>query len=564
MSQIGTTDVEATSTAPRAGGAVAAMNRYAGAIKWTSAALIVLGVFLFMRVLPVQDGLDRLAAWLGGVGAVGRVVFGAIYVAATVLLIPGSVLTVAAGAIFGLWWGTVIVSISSTSGAAAAFIIARYLARGKVQRMADRNRTFAAVDRAVSEGGWKIVALLRLSPAVPFNLQNYLYGLTAIRFWPCVLTSWLAMLPGTFMYVYIGYLGRQGVAAAGGGAAGGAASAGTWTLRIVGFAATVAVTVYVTRLARRAIREQTRIAAPQSSAPDTPVGNSASPQRWPWGATVAALVAVLTLSTAAYANFNAGGVKDFFRNLFGGGPPKVTLTEAYKVNKDGPKFDHAMLDALLKKHVDADGFVDYKALKTDAGKLDAYLAAVAKAPFDDMGRNQKLALLINAYNAFTLRLILDHLPVESIKDIPSAKRWDARRWRVGGHLWSLNEIEHEQIRPRFIEPRVHFALVCAAFSCPKLRNESYTADRIDAQLEDQAKYVHSHGRWFVHDADKNVVYLTQLYDWYASDFEQVAGSVLKYVAKYDPAVKAALDAGKPPRIDWLDYDWKLNSQENKP
>ena len=115
--------------------------------------------------------------------------------------------------------GTIIVSLASTTGAALAFVIARYLARDSVARWVRRSPRFEAIDRAIGEEGWKIVALLRLSPAVPFNLQNYLYGLTKIRFWPCVLTSWAAMLPGTLMYVYLGVVGRAGLEAASGGRA---------------------------------------------------------------------------------------------------------------------------------------------------------------------------------------------------------------------------------------------------------------------------------------------------------------------------------------------------------
>ena len=116
--------------------------------------------------------------------------------------------TVAAGALFGSVVGVVVVSLASTTGAALAFLVARYLARDAVLRWVRRNPRYDAIDRAIGEGGWRVVALLRLSPLVPFNLQNYLYGLTAIRFWPCVLTSWAAMLPGTVVYVYLGHAGR--------------------------------------------------------------------------------------------------------------------------------------------------------------------------------------------------------------------------------------------------------------------------------------------------------------------------------------------------------------------
>ncbi|MCG8510963.1 MAG: TVP38/TMEM64 family protein, partial [Rhodospirillales bacterium] len=182
--------------------------------------ITIVAILAMVRVLPVDRLVDMVATWVQGLGILGILIFALIYVVAAVLMLPGAALTLAAGAIFGLVWGTVAVSIGATLGAAAAFLIARYLAREKVARKLENYPKFKAVDRAVSEGGWKIVALLRLSPAVPFNLQNYLYGLTAIRFWTCVLTSWAAMLPGTFMYVYLGYIGRAGVAAASGEAQG--------------------------------------------------------------------------------------------------------------------------------------------------------------------------------------------------------------------------------------------------------------------------------------------------------------------------------------------------------
>jgi uncharacterized membrane protein YdjX (TVP38/TMEM64 family) len=209
-----------------------------------------------MSQLPIRENLDRLNAVIKNLGPWGMIVFGVIYVIATVLLVPGAAITLAAGFIFGLLWGTITASVASTTGAALAFLVARYLARDRVEIMAKNHPRFAAVDRAVRQGGWKFVGLLRLSPAIPFNLQNYLYGLTGIRFWPYVLTSWIAMLPGTFMYVYLGYLGRTGVAAA---ADNGTAGTGIWALRIAGFIATVVVTIYITKLARSALREQTAI-----------------------------------------------------------------------------------------------------------------------------------------------------------------------------------------------------------------------------------------------------------------------------------------------------------------
>ena len=275
-----------------------------------------------------------------------------------------------------------------------------------------------------------------------------------------------------------------------------------------------------------------------------------------------AVVAVAVLASTARCNRATGAHqwRDALGNLFG--PAPVTLQEAYQHQSDGPTFDHSVFDALLRKHVDQDGWVDYEGFRSDAVSLDAYIASIGNAPFANLGRDEKLAFLINAYNAFTLRLILDHYPIKSIKDIPSAKRWDAKRWRLGFRRLSLNQIEHEQIRPKFAEPRIHFALVCAAIGCPKLRNEAYRADRIEEQLEDQTRYVHTHGRWFRYRSGARDVHLTRLYDWYGADFKQVAGSVLDFAARYSAPLRAAIAGDEKLRPKWLHYDWTLNDRKN--
>lgn len=231
-----------------------------------------------------------------------------------------------------------------------------------------------------------------------------------------------------------------------------------------------------------------------------------------------------------------------------------------------PAFDHSAFSALLKKHVDPDGWVNYAALHADAAQLDTYIALLADAPIDQLPADDKLALLINAYNAFTLRLILDYRDdgkLKSIRDIPAEKSWDHVRWNLGGKLHSLNDIEHKQIRGEFAEPRIHWALVCAAFSCPPLRNEAYQPRTLDAQLAAQEKYVHSHPRWFEH-VNGVTVRLTPLYDWYAGDFEKAAGTVQKYVARHDGRLARLLDRGVPFEIQWIEYDWRLNDITNRP
>ncbi|MHC4949246.1 MAG: VTT domain-containing protein [Planctomycetota bacterium] len=519
-----------------------------------SVAAIVVAVFLLMQSLPLDRALEAMQGWLTGLGAWGPVVFALLYAVATVLMLPGSVLTLAAGALFGMTTGTIVASTGATTGAALAFLVGRHLARDRITRQFGAHPKFAAVDRAIGARGWKIVALLRLSPAVPFNLQNYVYGLTSIRFWPCVLTSWVAMLPGTFMYVYVGDLARAGAEAAA-GTAGGPAPALAWTFRITGLAATVAVTVYLARIATGALAAQTGLGGEAAAAPALPGTGPAASAR---GATGLALVAVVLLAAAVAVRARRDVVRAAVEGLLG--PPAVVLAEAYEARPGGPTVSHELLDAVLRAHVDADGLVDYDGLAGDAARLDRYLAVLAEAPFDALGRDEKLALLINAYNAFTLRLILDHHPVDSIRDIPAARRWDDARWRVGDATWSLNDIEHRQVRPMFREPRIHFALVCAARSCPPLRAEAYTAARLETQLADQARIVHGDPRWLQLDRAAGVLRLTPLYDWYGGDFEQVAGSVLAAAAGESAALRAALEAGPPPTIEWLDYDWSLNAR----
>ncbi len=221
-------------------------------------------------------------------------------------------------------------------------------------------------------------------------------------------------------------------------------------------------------------------------------------------------------------------------------------------------FDHGDFNALVKKYT-RDGWVDYEGLRGKADKLDRYITSLAEVSLDGMGRNEELALLLNAYNAFTLRLILDYYPVASIMDIPKEKRWEDVRWKIGGHTWSLDQIEHEHIRPQFADPRVHFALVCAATGCPPLRAEAYTGARIEEQLEDQARKVHNSDRWLRLDAETGDLYLTQLYEWYREDFGTDDAAIIAHAARYHAPLKTFLDKGGKVTIHWMKYEWKLNN-----
>ena len=222
---------------------------------------LVIGVAVLPGRFPLAGVIDSIEGWVVTLGIWGPIVFGLLYVAAVLALVPASALTLAAGAMFGVVVGTITTSLASTTGAALAFLITRHLVRDRLTRKLGNDPRFTTIDQAIARQGWIIVGLLRLSPAVPFNLQNYLYGLTGIGFWTCVLTSWVAMLPGTILYVYLGHVGRLGLDAAVGGA-GRSPTVGQWALLAVGLMATLAVSILLGRMARRAMHERSPISEP--------------------------------------------------------------------------------------------------------------------------------------------------------------------------------------------------------------------------------------------------------------------------------------------------------------
>jgi len=216
------------------------------------AALVLAALVLGGRLLPFRDGIDAFGRWLQGLGPTGYALFIAAYALVTVLMMPAVLVTIAGGYFFGLSTGVALVSAGATLGAALAFLIARHLARERVEKYAAASPRYAAIDAAVGKKGWPIVFLLRLSPIVPFVLSNYFYGLTAIRFWPYVLASWIGMLPLTFLYVSFGVAGREAAVPSAGPAA-----AWKWGLLAVGALVTLAATVYAGKVVRGALEEST-------------------------------------------------------------------------------------------------------------------------------------------------------------------------------------------------------------------------------------------------------------------------------------------------------------------
>src|SRR5215471_6879819 len=198
--------------------------------KYVLVAAAIIALLLVGRRLggELTSALNAISA----LGPAAPLAFIAIYIVACVLFIPGSILTIGAGVIFGVIWGSIYVSIASTAGATAAFLVGRYFAREAVARRIEGNPRFRSVDDAVAREGWKIVLLTRLSPVFPFNLLNYAYGLTRVRLGEYVLASWIGMIPATVLFVYIGSLSSDLARAAAGN---GAPNSARWALNIVGF-----------------------------------------------------------------------------------------------------------------------------------------------------------------------------------------------------------------------------------------------------------------------------------------------------------------------------------------
>jgi len=196
------------------------------------------------------EWVPALREWVSAHGAIGAVLFGAAYVLSALLFVPGAILTLVAGGLFGPRWGLVIVAIATSLADAVAFLIGRHLARDAVARLASRYRRFGVIDAAITQGGWRVVALLRLSPTIPYSASNYLYGLTGIGFWPYWITSGAFTLPGIFAYVYMGYIGMETMERQ-------AKSTVEWALHGVGLVATISATVYVAVIATRQLTSRT-------------------------------------------------------------------------------------------------------------------------------------------------------------------------------------------------------------------------------------------------------------------------------------------------------------------
>jgi hypothetical protein len=223
---------------------------------------------------------------------------------------------------------------------------------------------------------------------------------------------------------------------------------------------------------------------------------------------------------------------------------------------------HTIFTNILQMYVDSDGNVDYKGFQKDSLALQQYLNLLTQNPPDEnrWTEEEQLAYWINLYNAFTIKLVIDHYPLSGIKDIGSVIQipfvnspWDIRFIEIENKKYDLNYIEHDILRKNFDEPRIHFAINCASFSCPKLRTEAYTANRLELQLQEQTlEFINDRER---NNISKDKAEVSKIFDWFKPDFTK-NGSLIDFLNKY-----ASQSINEDAKISFLEYDWSLNEQK---
>lgn len=209
--------------------------------------------------------------------------------------------------------------------------------------------------------------------------------------------------------------------------------------------------------------------------------------------------------------------------------------------------NYALYDSLLQKYVSSNGEVKYKALQAERAILDSVVAQFqAVAPQKEWSKNERLAYWINAYNLFTVQLIVNNYPVKKITNLDGGKTWDVKRIEIEGKKYSLNQIENEILRPQFKDARIHFAINCAAESCPPLHNRAFTAENVQSLLDKRTrKFIRSSANTLT---DSNIK-ISKIFDWYSSDF----GDIVTFLNKY-ASVKIKTDA----KVEYKEYIWNIN------
>ena len=226
------------------------------------------------------------------------------------------------------------------------------------------------------------------------------------------------------------------------------------------------------------------------------------------------------------------------------------------------EFSHQLFDQVLQKYLNSQGRVNYAGLKSDSGMLESYLDLLAvNAPSDKATFQTGLAFWINAYNALTIKGVLDHYPITSVRKVkPFGGFFSRIKFQVGGRSYTLDDIEHGIIRHEFGDPRVHFVLICASLGCPIMENRAFFPDTLEERLDIAAANFINNPEKVRLDRENGVLYLSQIFEWYAEDFEDTHDSVIDFIAEYLPEDEATFLKRGTVQIQYLHYDWRLNAQ----
>jgi uncharacterized membrane protein YdjX (TVP38/TMEM64 family) len=425
------------------------------------------------------------------------------YIAVTTIGLPALPLTLAGGAIFGVAAGIALTWLGATLGATGAYLLARLLGGDALRRLLG-NRA-GSLDRLLGDGAFLTMLRLRLIPVVPFNALNFGAGLAGVRLTHYMAATAIGILPGTSVYSYFADSLLAGTDGARETAFTRVAIAGLLLLALS----------YAPALAKRA----------------------------GWISVLLLSLATTAVSRVVSAQSSAAAV--------------ATPAAA------APAADHTSWNAMLGAYVTA-GMVDYDAFQGDP-RFATYLAQLGRMQAATLPRNEQLAYWINVYNAYTIQLLNSRKERRSIRNINNVlgvtlkSPWAEPIVHADRRTLTLDDVEHEIIRKQFKDPRIHVALVCAAMGCPPLRSEAFTAERLDAQLDDQARVFLAQTAKNRVDVKRGTVYGSPIFTWYREDFGGTVAGVGAFWAKYLPAgpEQKLVRSGKFTWVD-TDYDWRIN------
>lgn len=230
--------------------------------------------------------------------------------------------------------------------------------------------------------------------------------------------------------------------------------------------------------------------------------------------------------------------------------------------EEGPAFSHDLFDQILREHVNEKGRVNYTQLKANPEKFEVYLDLLAAANLTEWSYNEQLTFWINAYNALVIKGVIDHYPTTSVRKVKLFNGFFSRlKFQAAGKTYTLNEIEHGILREEFPDPRVHFAIVCASFSCPPLSNRAYTVEAIEERLETVTFNFIQNPEQVRIDRAKRRLYLSKIFKWYDDDFKEGYEGVADFLADYLPPEDAEFLESEDVKFEYLNYDWTLNDQK---